>query len=89
MTETADGFRIAEADLAIRGPGELVGLRQAGGGDLGLAGAAAHPRLLAEARQAARALVERDPELADPEHQELRSLLQLRWAGRVFGEESG
>ncbi len=89
MTETADGFRIAEEDLQIRGPGELLGLRQAGGGDLGLAGAAAHPRLLSLAREQARALVREDPGLQRPEHQIARQLMEARWTGRIFGEETG
>jgi ATP-dependent DNA helicase RecG len=89
MTETADGFRIAEADLRIRGPGELLGLRQAGGGDLGLAGATAHPELVSRAQQVARELVAQDPELARPEHRALAGLLRQRWAGRVYGEDSG
>jgi ATP-dependent DNA helicase RecG len=89
MEETGDGFRIAEEDLAIRGPGELLGLRQAGESNLALAAAAAHPRLLSVARQAARQLIRDDPDLGQPAHEAARRLLQARWKGRLFGEEAG
>lgn len=89
MEETADGFRIAEEDLKLRGPGELLGLRQAGVADLGLAAAAAHPRLVAEARRLAREILTLDPALALPEHAVARELLGARWTGPVFGEEAG
>jgi ATP-dependent DNA helicase RecG len=89
MEETTDGFRIAEEDLAIRGPGELLGLRQAGAAGLALAMAAAHPRLLAAAREAARRLIRADPDLREPGHEAARTLLAARWSGRLFGEETG
>jgi ATP-dependent DNA helicase RecG len=89
MEETADGFRIAEEDLKLRGPGELLGLRQAGASDLGLTAAAAEPRLLGEARRLAREILAEDPSLGLPRHAVLRDLLGARSAGPIFGEESG
>ena len=89
MEETGDGFRIAEEDLAIRGPGELLGLRQAGESNLALAAAAAHPRLLSTARQTAQQLIRDDPDLTKPVHGAARQLLEARWKGRLFGEEAG
>jgi ATP-dependent DNA helicase RecG len=89
MEETSDGFRIAEEDLAIRGPGELLGIRQAGESNLALAAAAAHPRLLSTARQTAQQLIRDDPDLAKPVHGAARQLLEARWKGRLFGEEAG
>jgi len=89
MEETGDGFRIAEEDLSIRGPGELLGLKQAGESGLALAAAATHPRLLSAARQTARQLIRDDPELLQPAHEAARRLLEARWKGRLFGEEAG
>ncbi len=60
---TADGFRIAEADLRLRGPGELAGTAQSGRPRLRAARLAEDAALLAEAREDAFALVERDPAL--------------------------
>jgi ATP-dependent DNA helicase RecG len=57
---TEDGFAIAEADLRLRGPGELWGTRQSGLPRLKLADLARDEALLDEARAAARALVEKD-----------------------------
>jgi ATP-dependent DNA helicase RecG len=58
FAETADGFRIAEEDLALRGPGELLGTRQAGRTEWRFADPLRHAELLAAAREDARALVE-------------------------------
>jgi ATP-dependent DNA helicase RecG len=63
MTETDDGFRLAELDLELRGPGELLGTRQHGLPDAALATLVTDRRLLEEAREAARRLLEADPEL--------------------------
>lgn len=69
LTETHDGFVVAERDLAMRGPGEVFGTRQAGAPRLRFAGFAGEgTKLLVAAREAARALLERDPDLsAHPE----------------------
>lgn len=79
ITETGDGFVIAEKDLEIRGPGELLGTRQAGIPELRVAHLIRDQRVLAEAREEAFALVARDPHLASPEHEILRQALQERW----------
>ncbi|MCX7021514.1 MAG: ATP-dependent DNA helicase RecG [bacterium] len=63
MTETADGFRLAELDLELRGPGELLGTRQHGLPDAALAALITDRRMLEEAREAALRLLEADPEL--------------------------
>ena len=55
MVETTDGFRIAEEDLALRGPGELLGPRQAGVPRLRFGSLAQHTELLLEARATCRA----------------------------------
>lgn len=69
MVETNDGFEIAEADLAIRGPGDLEGLRQSGMAfDLKIANLARDGQILQLARDAARAVIGRDPDGTRPEY---------------------
>ena len=77
LRETDDGFRIAEEDLRLRGAGELLGTRQSGMPEFRLADLAAHGELLAAARDDARLIVQRDPELATPRGTALRTLLYL------------
>ena len=77
LRETDDGFRIAEEDLKLRGAGELLGTRQSGLPELRLADLAHHSELLATARDDARLILERDPELKSERSQALRILLYL------------
>ena len=63
MTKTADGFKIAEEDLRLRGPGDFFGQRQHGLPGLRVADIGCGTQLLREAQGAAEALLERDPEL--------------------------
>ena len=72
MTQTADGFKIAEIDLQLRGPGDFLGTRQSGLPEFKLANLATDGGLVALARDAAFALAAADPELSRPEHQALR-----------------
>jgi ATP-dependent DNA helicase RecG len=72
---TLDGFEIAEADLRLRGPGELWGTRQSGLPRLKLADLVRDHALLEQAVVAARELVEADPWLMRPAHAALRALL--------------
>jgi ATP-dependent DNA helicase RecG len=83
MEETNDGFRIAEEDLAIRGPGEFMGTRQAGLPDFRVASIIRDGRILNDARADAFALIEDDPRLEKPEHLQLRETLLHRWGGRL------
>ena len=63
MTRTGDGFKIAEEDLRLRGPGDFFGRRQHGLPALKIADLTCDMALLKEAQGAALALLERDPEL--------------------------
>lgn len=63
MTKTCDGFRIAEEDLRLRGPGDFFGQRQHGLPGLRVADIGCDTQLLQEARQAAEELLARDPRL--------------------------
>ncbi|MGE5504336.1 MAG: ATP-dependent DNA helicase RecG [Actinomycetota bacterium] len=77
MRATEDGFVIAEEDLRLRGGGEVLGTRQSGLPEFALADLAIHGELLAAARDDARLILDRDPELDSPRGQALRVLLYL------------
>jgi len=77
MRETEDGFVIAEADLKLRGAGEVLGTRQSGMPEFRLADLAHDQELLAIAHDEARLVLARDPDLASPRGQSLRTLLYL------------
>jgi ATP-dependent DNA helicase RecG len=83
LCETNDGFRIAEADLRLRGPGEIFGTRQHGLPELKVADLIEDVSLLRVARQDAFATVEKDPELSSPKHGPLRSTLQMRYRRKM------
>ena len=75
MEKTSDGFKIAEADLAIRGPGEFLGARQSGLPGFKLANLVRDVMILQEARNAAFEVLEKDPGLSMPENRSLRDEL--------------
>jgi len=77
LRETNDGFRIAEEDLRLRGAGEVLGTRQSGLPEMRLADLAVHGELLATARDDAKLILTRDPTLASPRGEALRTLLYL------------
>ncbi|HEY6034702.1 MAG TPA: ATP-dependent DNA helicase RecG [Kofleriaceae bacterium] len=89
MVRTTDGFEIAETDLALRGPGELCGPRQAGVPRLRYGDLGEHFELLLEARRHATTILDEDPDLVRPEHTSLRAALARRLAQSVYGAESG
>jgi ATP-dependent DNA helicase RecG len=74
MTSTNDGFQIAEADLKLRGAGELFGTRQHGMLNFKLANLVTDGAILTAAREEALRLVQGDPGLQKPELQNLRNL---------------
>lgn len=83
MVRTHDGFRIAEEDLEIRGPGDFIGTRQSGLPLLSFADLARDHATLERARQDAREILHRDPHLKLPEHAGLRDELEAGWSDRV------
>lgn len=84
MCDSTDGFVIAEADLNLRGPGDIDGLQQSGlPFDLKIANLATDGRLLQTARSVAKELLERDPELVLPEHSMLLRQLRRLQKGNV------
>ena len=84
VERTRDGFELAEADMQLRGAGELFGTRQAGVPTLRVA-SLLDARLIDATRREAERLLDADPQLADREHIELR-LLALRMADGVVDE---
>lgn len=83
MESTGDGFRIAEADLEIRGPGDFLGTRQAGMPDFRVANILRDGTLLEKARRSAFDMLERDPGLNHPSHAPLHDELLRRWGKRL------
>jgi ATP-dependent DNA helicase RecG len=77
LRETDDGFVIAEMDLKLRGPGEMLGKRQSGMEEFRLADPVAHGDLLAIAHDDARLVLARDSDLKSPRGEALRVLLYL------------
>jgi ATP-dependent DNA helicase RecG len=76
ICQITDGFKLAELDLEMRGMGEIAGTRQSGVAGFKLANIIRDQKILKAARKEAFALVERDPELALPEHRQLREWMQ-------------
>ncbi|MCH8025835.1 MAG: DEAD/DEAH box helicase, partial [Chloroflexi bacterium] len=83
LQETTDGFRLAEADLQMRGPGEFFGTRQSGLPDFRVA-SLLDTRLIELARSEAARLLEEDPDLSSPEHAALSQVV-----ARLFQEVTG
>ncbi len=80
MKETTDGFRIAERDLALRGPGELLGVRQSGFLRFRVADLSRDADALLSARDEARRILSEDPGFLRPEHASIAKAL-----GRAAG----
>jgi ATP-dependent DNA helicase RecG len=89
MEQTNDGFKIAEEDLAIRGPGEFMGTRQSGIPDFRIAHILRDVHILSEAKTDAFSLIEKDPLLEKEEHAPLKEVLLRRWGGRLELAKTG
>jgi len=89
MEQTNDGFKIAEEDLAIRGPGEFMGTRQSGLPDFRIAHILRDVHILSEAKTDAFDLIEEDPLLEKERHAHLKGVLLRRWGGRLELAKTG
>lgn len=76
MVRTNDGFEIAEVDLKLRGPGDIEGTQQSGIANLKLADITRDGKIMQTARNIARAVIEKDPELSSEENKAIRIHLQ-------------
>ncbi|MCP4447546.1 MAG: ATP-dependent DNA helicase RecG [Myxococcales bacterium] len=88
LVETSDGFVIAEEDLRMRGPGELLGARQAGLPKLRFGDLRSHGELLALAKERADLLLIEDPGLGEASHSVLRGLVESK-EHEAYGAEGG
>jgi ATP-dependent DNA helicase RecG len=77
MCETTDGFKISEADLRLRGPGNIEGTQQSGMLNLRIADLAKDGKILQVARETASDILENDPNLVLPEHLGLQRQMEL------------
>ncbi len=89
MCESTDGFFLAERDLDIRGPGQLFGVRQAGGTGFRFANLRRDLALLPAARDLARSLLELDPALVQPQHQRTLRAIERVLERDVIAEDAG
>ncbi len=84
LRRSEDGFFIAEEDLRLRGPGEVLGTRQSGAPTFRLADLAIHADLLGAARDDVKLMLSRDPDLSSPRGQAMQLL--LRWYDEATAE---
>lgn len=82
MEETTNGFTIAEVDLNLRGPGDVMGTRQSGIPEFAYANIVSDGDLLTLARSDAFAVVADDPELVQPNHAALRRHVMAQLSGQ-------
>lgn len=82
MVSTCDGFEIAEADLRLRGPGELFGTRQHGLPEMHLSDLVRHADVLEKAKDTAKKIIDSDPGLEADELQKLKQRIQ-----KMFGDD--
>jgi ATP-dependent DNA helicase RecG len=83
MVRTNNGFEIAETDLKLRGPGDLMGTQQSGVLDLLIADLGQDGAILQEARTVALAILEKDPDLQRPEHKVIKTQIDATRRGNV------
>lgn len=77
MVKTNNGFEIAETDLKLRGPGDLMGTQQSGALDLLIADLSKDGPLLQDARELASQILSSDPNLEKPENQLIKTQIQM------------
>ncbi len=76
LVKTNDGFRLAEVDLRLRGPGEIAGTRQSGNIQFRIADPIEDIQLMELARHTAESILQQDPQLERPEHHALKKYLE-------------
>ena len=81
MVRTNNGFDIAEADLRLRGPGNIEGTQQSGILNFRIADLARDGRILQTAREVAARILDDDPRLERPEHH------PIKWYDEKFGKK--
>jgi ATP-dependent DNA helicase RecG len=86
LEKTNDGFEIAEADLRLRGPGDILGTAQTGLPPLGLGDLVRDADIMTEARRAAREILADDPELKKPENARLRAHVERHAVAQELAE---
>ncbi len=84
LTQSADGFKIADEDLRLRGPGQLAGTVQSGAAELRLGDLLRDVDVYRAAKVAAQEIVAHDPTLAQPEHAGLRAALETQPNSRAL-----
>jgi len=89
MEESCDGFKIAEEDLKIRGPGDFLGTRQSGLPSLRIGNLISDLDLLESAQKEAKKVLEKDPLLKAENHRSMQVILRHRWSGRLGLAEVG
>ena len=75
MVRTNDGFEIAEVDLQLRGPGDLLGTQQSGLLDLKISNLSKDAQIVSMAREVAKQVLMKDPTIELPENKGIRSRL--------------
>jgi len=89
MEDTNDGFKIAEEDLKLRGPGDFLGTRQSGLPEFRVVNLLTDASLLQKAREEAFKMLKNDPNLTLKEHAGLKEIVKMRWKGRMELAEIG
>lgn len=84
MKKFSDGFKIAEIDFKLRGPGDILGTKQSGVPEFKFVDIFGDQELIEQIRNFTFKLVEEDPSLEKPEHQILRETIQYRYSNQKF-----
>ena len=85
MVQTQDGFELAEVDLRLRGPGNLIGTQQSGLLQLKIANVVKDTQLLQTARAYAQEIIKKDPNLETEDHQNIKyTLAQIQFNQNIW-----
>jgi len=83
MVKYNDGFKIAEIDLKLRGPGDIFGLRQSGFPEFKYADIITDSKLILQAKQEAFKIIDEDPELKLPDNQSIKKILTKNYSDNL------